>query len=344
MQVLVLVVWFYCWVYGGRNAWRKKKKCGRPQPINQAKRQVNDRVLNFHFDKKTPERLDKFLVELLQEFSRSRIQGLIADGFMDVNGQAAKKAGQTLESGFNVTVRIPPPAPTDLIAENIPLNILFENDDLLVIDKPAGMVVHPAVGHASGTLVNAVLGYDPEIEGIGGEERPGVVHRLDKETSGLILLAKNERAHRWLQDQFRLRKVEKTYLALVDGKPPTPTGRVEAHIGRDPSHRKKMAIVPESRGREAISEYKTIESFDKHTVLEFHPLTGRTHQIRLHCAFLGCPIVGDEVYGRKKPSVEIDRHFLHAYRLKIILLGEKEPKAFEAPLPKELIEVLETLR
>ena len=305
---------------------------------------MNDRVLNFHFDKKTPERLDKFLVELLQEFSRSRIQGLIADGFVDVNGHAAKKAGQTLESGFNVTVRIPPPAPTDLIAEDIPLDIVFENDDLIVVNKPAGMVVHPAAGHPSGTLVNAMLGYDPDIEGIGGEERPGVVHRLDKETSGLILLAKNERAHRWLQDQFRLRKVEKTYLALVDGKPPTPSGRVETYIGRDPSHRKRMAIVPESRGREAISEYKRAESFANHTLLEFHPLTGRTHQIRLHCAFLGCPIVGDEVYGRKKPTVEINRHFLHAYRLKIILPGEEEQRTFEAPLPEELQSVLMTLR
>jgi 23S rRNA pseudouridine1911/1915/1917 synthase len=305
---------------------------------------VSDRILNFRFQNETPERLDKFLVEQLQEFSRSRIQGLIADGFVDVNGRLAKKAGQPLESGFDVTVRIPPPLPTELIAEDIPLDILFENDDLLVINKPAGMVVHPAAGHASGTLVNAVLGYDPEIEGIGGEERPGVVHRLDKETSGLILLAKNERAHRWLQDQFRFRKVEKTYLALVDGKPPTPSGRVEAYIGRDPSHRKKMAIVPESRGREAISEYKTLESFKEHTLLEFHPLTGRTHQIRLHCAFLGCPIVGDEVYGRKKPTVEIGRHFLHAHKLKIVLPGEKQPRFFEAPLPEELEQVLVSLR
>jgi 23S rRNA pseudouridine1911/1915/1917 synthase len=284
------------------------------------------------------------LVGLLQEFSRSRIQGLIADGFVAVNGHAAKKAGQTLESGSNVTVRIPPPAPTGLIAENIPLDIVFENEDLIVVNKAAGMVVHPAAGHFSGTLVNAVLGYEPDIEGIGGEERPGVVHRLDKETSGLILLAKNERAHRWLQDQFRLRKVDKTYLALVDGKPPTPSGRVEAYIGRDPSHRKQMAIVSESRGREAISEYKTVESFAKHTLLEFHPLTGRTHQIRLHCAFLGCPIVGDEIYGRKKPTVEINRHFLHAYRLKIVLPNEKEPRVFEAPLPGELQSVLSALR
>ena len=305
---------------------------------------MNERLLSFHFDKETPERLDKFLVGQLQEFSRSRIQGLIEDGLVEVNQRAAKKAGQMLEGGSQVMVRIPPPAPTNLIAEEIPLDIVFEDEDVIVVNKPAGMVVHPAAGHASGTLVNAMLGYDPDIEGIGGEERPGVVHRLDKETSGLILLAKNERAHRWLQDQFRLRKVEKTYLALVDGKPPTLSGRVEAHIGRDPSHRKRMAIVPESRGREAVSEYKTLETFRDHTLLQFHPLTGRTHQIRLHCAFLGCPIVGDEVYGRKKPSVEINRHFLHAYRLRIVLPGETEPRLFEAPLPEELERVLNFLR
>lgn len=305
---------------------------------------MNERILNFRFDQQTPERLDKFLVGQLQEFSRARIQGLIADGFVEVNGHPAKKAGQTLEPGHRVTVRVPPPAPTELLAEDIPLDFVFENESLVVVNKPAGMVVHPAAGHPSGTLVNAMLGYDPDIEGIGGEERPGVVHRLDKATSGLIVLAKNERAHRWLQDQFRLRKVDKTYLALVDGRPPTPSGRVEAHIGRDPSHRKRMAIVPESRGREAISEYRTLETFRHHTLLEFHPLTGRTHQVRLHCAFLGCPIVGDAVYGRKKPSVDIDRHFLHAYRLKIILPEEKQPRTFEASLPEELERVLNSLR
>jgi 23S rRNA pseudouridine1911/1915/1917 synthase len=206
------------------------------------------------------------------------------------------------------------------------------------------MVVHPAAGHYSGTLVNAVLGYDPDMEGIGGEERPGLVHRLDKETSGLIILAKNERAHNWLQDQFRLRQVEKTYLALVDGKPPTPAGRVEASIGRDPSHRKKMAILPPGKGREAVSEYKTLESFKNHTLLEFHPHTGRTHQIRLHCQFLGCPIVGDSVYGKRSVTLTTDRHFLHAFRLKIILPGEKSPRTFEADLPDELKLVLDEVR
>lgn len=312
--------------------------------ISPVKRQVSERVLHIRFEHQTSERLDKFLVEVLPEFSRSRIQGLIADGFVDVNGRAARKAGQPLEAGAALIVRIPPPLPTDLIAEQIPLDVVFENGDLLVVNKPAGMVVHPAAGHASGTLVNAVLGYDPGIEGIGGEERPGVVHRLDKDTSGLILLAKNERAHRWLQDQFRLRKVEKTYLALVDGKPPTPSGRVEAHIGRDPKNRKRMAVVPQAKGREAISEYKTVEVFKNHTLLEFHPHTGRTHQIRLHCAFLKCPIVGDEIYGRKKPTIQIGRHFLHAFKLTIILPGETVSRTFEALLPNELVVVLDELR
>ncbi len=283
----------------------------------------------FEFQKKQEERLDHFLVESLPEFSRSRLQALVKDGFVTVDGIPAKKSGQKLEQGSQVEVRVPPSSPSSLVGENIPLDIIFENDDLLMVNKPAGMVVHPAAGHGTGTLVHAVLGYSPEIEGIGGEERPGVVHRLDKETSGLIVLAKNDRAHRWLGDQFRLRKVEKTYLALVDGAPPTPSGRVEASIGRDPSHRKKMAIMPPGKGREAVSEYLTLESFEKHTLLEFHPHTGRTHQIRLHCMFLGCPIVGDKIYGHRKQSVELDRHFLHAVRLKIVLPGEKEAQTLK---------------
>jgi 23S rRNA pseudouridine1911/1915/1917 synthase len=305
---------------------------------------VSDRVENFRYDGQAPERLDKFLVAQLPEFSRARLQGLIADGFVLVNGVPAKKSGQMIEADMEIELRVPPPVPTGLIAEDIPLEIVFENDDLLVVNKPAGMVVHPAAGHSSGTLVNAVLGYDPEFGEISGEERPGVVHRLDKETSGLILMAKNDAAHRWLQDQFRLRKVEKIYLALVDGHPPTPSGRVEAPIGRDQSHRKKMAIQSPGKGREAVSEYKTLESFKSHALLEFHPLTGRTHQIRLHCAFLDCPIVGDKIYGRRSQAIELDRHFLHAARLKIVLPGETKPRQFEAPLPDDLVKVLDELR
>ncbi len=305
---------------------------------------MSDRVEILQNETTTPVRLDKFLVARLPEFSRARLQGLIADGFVAVDGRPAKKAGQTLEGGETITVRIPPPQPGDLAAENIPLDVIYENDDLLVINKPAGMVVHPAAGHASGTLVNAVLGYEPDIEGIGGEERPGLVHRLDKDTSGLIVVAKNDRAHHWLQDQFRLRLVEKVYLALVDGAPPTPTGRIEASIGRDPRDRKKMAVVPPARGREAISEYITLEHFRAHTLLEVRIHTGRTHQIRLHLAYLNAPVTGDSIYGHRHPTLAIERHFLHAHRLVITLPGERSPRRFEAPLPPDLLAVLGQLR
>jgi 23S rRNA pseudouridine1911/1915/1917 synthase len=305
---------------------------------------MTDRIEHFRYDGSEPERLDRFLVACLPEFSRARLQGLIADGFVWVDGSPAKKSGQSIEAGTQVEVRIPPPQPSGLVAEDIPLDVVFENDDLLIVNKPAGMVVHPAVGHERGTLVNAVLGHDPGIEGIGGEERPGIVHRLDKDTSGLIVVAKNDAAMRWLQEQFRQRTVQKTYLALVDGAPPTPTGRVEAPIGRDPKDRKKMAVTTPAKGREAVSEYKIVETFRKHTLLEVHPLTGRTHQIRLHCAFLGCPIAGDSQYGHRKLSLEISRHFLHAFQLKISLPGEQEARIFEAPLPAELEDVLTLLR
>jgi 23S rRNA pseudouridine1911/1915/1917 synthase len=231
-----------------------------------------------------------------------------------------------------------------LVSEDIPLDIIFENKDLVIVNKSAGMVVHPSPGHNNGTLVHAVLGYIPDLEGIGGEERPGIVHRLDKDTSGLIMVAKNERSIQWLQEQFKSRKVEKTYLALVDGKPPTPSGRVEAPIGRNTTHRKLMAVVPLHKGREAISEYRTLEKFSAHTLLEVHLLTGRTHQIRVHLAFLGCPVVADKVYGKHKMTVKLERHFLHAHKLKITLPGEKDPRVFEAPLPQELEFVLEYLR
>jgi 23S rRNA pseudouridine1911/1915/1917 synthase len=214
----------------------------------------------------------------------------------------------------------------------------------MVVDKPAGMVVHPSAGHESGTLVHAALAHAPDIRGVGGELRPGVVHRLDKETSGLIILAKNDQAHRWLQDQFRQRKVIKVYLALVDGRPPTPKGRIEAPIGRSTADRSLMSVVPAHQGREAISEYLTLEVFARHTLLEIHPLTGRTHQIRLHLKFLDCPVAGDRVYGRKKSTIPVARHFLHAQRLTILLPGESQPRTFTAPLPPELELVLQQLR
>jgi 23S rRNA pseudouridine1911/1915/1917 synthase len=305
---------------------------------------VSDRLVVFQFEEGQAQRLDKFLVTCLPEFSRSRLQTMINNGQVSVDGVPARKSGQMLEGTERIQVRIPPPKPSELIPEDIPLDVIFENEDVLVVNKPAGMVVHPAAGHSSGTLVHAALAHAPEMEGIGGEQRPGVVHRLDKNTSGLILLAKNDFTHRWLQDQFRLRKVEKTYLALVDGQPPTPQGRIEAAIGRDTQQRKQMAITAPSKGRDAISEYQTLETFPNHTLLEFHPLTGRTHQIRLHAAFLGCPVVGDTLYGKRHPSLPIKRHFLHAKKLTIRLPREDEARTFNAPLPEDLLQVLENLR
>ena len=305
---------------------------------------MNDQSISFIFEEDHPQRLDKFLVARIPHLSRSRLQALIEAGNVTGQGEIPHKAGYALTQGARVDVVIPPPEPSGLVPEAIPLDIVFENDDVLVINKPAGMVVHPSAGHSSGTLVHAVLSHAPEIEGVGGEKRPGIVHRLDKDTSGLIILAKNDRAQHWLSDQFQDRQVGKTYLALVDGAPPTPKGRVEAPIGRDPSHRQRMAITPPHKGRQAISEYFTRESFDKHTLLEVHILTGRTHQIRLHMAFIKCPVVGDTIYGRRQASLSLSRQFLHAQQLSIIIPGEYSPRTFEAPLPEELDKILQSLR
>lgn len=305
---------------------------------------MTDQQRTFTFASEQPERLDKFLVACLPEFSRSRLQAWIKDGRVTVDGVPAQKTGQQLEGGAEIHIEIPPARPSHIEPEAIPLNVIYEDENLLVVDKPAGMVVHPSAGHHTGTLVHAALAYAPDIEGVGGVQRPGVVHRLDKETSGLILLAKNDRAHRWLQNQFRNREVQKTYLALVDGSPPTPQGRVEVAVGRGTRDPKSMAPVPPGRGRAAASEYFTRETFAEHTLLEVHPVTGRTHQIRVHLAFIGCPVAGDTTYGRRHPSIPLGRHFLHASRLSIRLPGKKVAATFEAPLPGELRKVLDRLR
>jgi 23S rRNA pseudouridine1911/1915/1917 synthase len=305
------------------------------------------------------ERLDLFLGRNLAEHSRAFLQKIIQEGFVRVNGSPSLKPGLRLKKGDAVAARIPPPSPSAVEPEAIPLRVIFENEDVLVIDKPAGMVVHPAAGHRRGTLVGAVLAHAPEVGGVGEIERPGIVHRLDKDTSGLILVAKNAAAQRYLQDAFAGRLAEKTYLALVVGQPPTPDGRIETCIGRDPSHRQRMAVVPPSRGRAAVTLFQTRERFAGCTLLEAHPLTGRTHQIRVHLAYIGCPVVGDSVYGKHRPSSasrhsppqeeeklegEAKRQMLHAWRLKITLPGEDAPREFEAPLPEDFQALLDGLR
>lgn len=304
---------------------------------------MTERIITLEFDGQDAMRLDHFLTEELPDFSRSRLQSFIKEGRVHVDGDPAKKMGQALNPGQMITLAVPEERPSGLVPENIPLDILYEDEQSIVINKPAGMVVHPAAGHESGTLVHAVLAHCDDLKGFGGEIRPGVVHRLDRDTSGIIVMAKNEKAHVFLQEQFKDRSIDKRYLALVDGAPPTPSGRVEAPIGRDPIRRQQMAILTPDKGRAAVTEYRTLKNYPKHTLIEAHPLTGRTHQIRVHMAFLKCPIVGDVLYGRRKQSIPLDRHFLHAFRLTILLPGHKEPMTFEAPLPEELQTVLDNL-
>lgn len=298
----------------------------------------------FQYKEQEPQRLDKFLVNCLPEYSRSRLQSLIREGFVLVNGAPAHKSGQIIEIGDILDVVLPEPEPSELLPERIPLEIVYEDDHVIIVNKPAGMVVHPSAGHSTGTLVHAALAHAPEMAGVGGVKRPGVVHRLDKNTSGLILMAKDDITHRWLQDQFRKRKVEKVYIALVDGKPPTTVGRIEASIGRSTKQRSFMTVVPSGKGREAISEYRTLETYPLHTLLEIRPITGRTHQIRLHMQFLGCPVAGDQVYGRRQSSIPLNRHFLHAARIRIQLSQADHLRTFEAEIPDELQCVLEGLR
>ncbi|MDH7490272.1 MAG: RluA family pseudouridine synthase [Anaerolineae bacterium] len=287
-------------------------------------------------------RVDKYVAEAVPDLSRAAVQRLIDEGRILVNG-AVVKASYRLEPGDAISVEIPPPVDVSIAPEPIPLDIVYEDADILVVNKPAGMVVHPAFGHASGTLVNAVLAHCPDLAGVGGELRPGIVHRLDKDTSGLIVVAKGDVALRDLQAQFKGREVQKVYLALVEGHVSPPTGLIDAPIGRDPRARKKMAVVPRG-GREAQTEYRALEFYDEHTLVEAHPLTGRTHQIRIHMAFIGHPIVGDPVYGFRKQRAKAPRLFLHAARLAFRLPSTGEWREFQTPLPDDLAAVLARLR
>jgi 23S rRNA pseudouridine1911/1915/1917 synthase len=290
-------------------------------------------------------RLDRFVAARLADLSRTTVQRLIDDGFITLNGSICK-ASDKIEQGGVIVVRIPPPTPTELIAEDIPLAIVYEDNDLVVIDKPAGLVVHPAAGHDSGTLVNAVLSHVPDLGspggGIGGEVRPGIVHRLDKDTSGLIVVAKNDRALQFLQAQFKSRTIKKMYLALVDGIVSPREGIIDAPIGRSTHDRKKMTVSHE--GRSARTRYRVTRVYRNPdlSLVEAYPETGRTHQIRVHFAWLKHPLVGDGVYGRQTPSVPLERHFLHAASLTLLLLNG-EMRTFTAPLPPDLQRVLNQL-
>ena len=281
-------------------------------------------------------RLDKFVGEKCPELSRTHAQKLVAGGFITVNGRPAKSSLK-LNAGDRVAITIPPEPPSRLTPEDIPLDIVYEDGDLLLVDKPAGLAVHPAPGHPGHTLANAVLSYLPGlVENLDESGRPGIVHRLDKDTSGLLLVAKNRVTQANLSEQFKSRSVAKSYLVLVRGKLTPESGIIEAAIGRDPRNRQRMAVV--SRGREARTEYRVVRYVGDCSLLEIKPATGRTHQIRVHLAAIGFPVVGDVTYGVKSPH--LSRQFLHASKLGFRLPSTGRYVEFESPLPPDLAQAL----
>lgn len=291
-------------------------------------------------------RLDRALALAHPDLSRMAWQRLLKEKQVKVDGKLAK-ASMKLVGGEVVKAKLPEVVEIELVAEDIPLDIIYEDADCIVINKPAGMVVHPAVGHESGTLVNAVMHHCPDLAGIGGELRPGIVHRLDKDTSGLIVVAKNDAALRHLQAQFKERTVHKLYIALCDGDVSPEKALVDAPIGRDPKARKRMAVIgPRSsaQSREAQTQYEVVQRFESHTLVHCQLHTGRTHQIRVHMAYVGYPLVGDTIYGRRKQELLTWRHFLHAAELGIKLPSTNEETVFKAELPKGLSKVLEKLK
>jgi 23S rRNA pseudouridine1911/1915/1917 synthase len=290
-------------------------------------------------------RADRFVADA-SGLSRAYVQRLIAEGRLTLAG-APVKANRLLEAGMVLELEVPPVQKLEVAAEDIPLQVIYEDADLVVIDKPAGLVVHPAPGHDRGTLVNALLGHfgEGDLGGIGGVARPGIVHRLDRDTSGLIMVAKHDAAQSHLMAQLKARRVKKTYLALVQGQPGAAAGRIEAPVGRDPKQRMRMAVVPD--GRAAITGYRVRERFGRWSLLELDLVTGRTHQIRVHLASIGHPVAGDPVYatGRARQGPDgLERLFLHAWRLELAAPAGDRLIRVVAPLPGELESVLERLR
>ena len=287
-------------------------------------------------------RLDQVVHERLPRFSRSRIQQWIRDGRILVNG-ARERPSRLLRAGEPIDVTPAEPPPLHASPERIPLTVLYEDADLVAIDKPAGMVVHAGAGIHSGTLVNALLDRFGALSGVGGELRPGIVHRLDRYTSGVLLVAKNDAAHQNLAEQFSSRKVEKTYLALVHGRVKLETGRIDRPIARDPVHRTRMTVRL-GQGRAAWSEYRVLQWFERFTLLEVRIGTGRTHQIRVHLSALGHPVAGDALYGapaKVEGQPPLGRYFLHAHRIRFHLPSTGAEMAVVSPLPKELEKWLE---
>jgi len=285
-------------------------------------------------------RIDRYLARELRQFSRTRLQQLIRDGFVRLNGKTGRPS-DCVRTGDRVALREPPPEKIENQPEAIPLDILFEDEDLLVLNKPAGLVVHPGAGHREHTLVNALLSHCPNLSGIGGQERPGIVHRLDKDTSGCLVVAKNDEAHRGLSSQFAARTVEKVYLALVSGKLRKSAGTIEEKIARHPVHRQRMAAIS-SRGRAAKTEYRVVASGKDASLIECQLHSGRTHQIRVHLRHLGHPVLGDKLYAPKLAK-NFPRQMLHAWKLGFEHPRTRAWKKFEAPLSDDFARALQSV-
>lgn len=288
-------------------------------------------------------RLDRFLSSIAElNLSRSQVQKLIEDEQVAVNKKSAKPSYK-IKLDDRVKVVIPPPRELEVQPENIPLDIVYEDDDLIVVNKPKGMVVHPAPGNYSGTLVNALLYHCKSLASLGAPLRPGIVHRLDKDTSGLLVVAKNDFAYQALARQVKDRTMERTYVALVQGVIKNNEGVIEARMGRHPIHRKKMAVIENQKSREAITYYRVLERFDKYTLVEVKIKTGRTHQIRVHLSHIGHPVVGDKTYGRKKEEFAVSGQLLHAKKMGFIHPRTGEQVSFEREVPAEMREILSSL-
>lgn len=292
------------------------------------------------------DRIDRYLAQHLLDLSRSRLQQLIEQGNVQVNGKVCTSKKTPVRTGDRIQIEIPPAQPLELRSEEIPLDILYEDDSLLIINKPAGLVVHPAPGHAEGTLVNALLAHCPNLPGIGGVQRPGIVHRLDKDTTGAIAIAKTDQAQQHLQAQLKAKTARREYLGIVYGAPRTDSGTVDQPIGRHPVDRKKMAVVPiEKGGRSAVTHWRVKERLGNYTLMHFQLETGRTHQIRVHCAHIGHPIVGDPVYSSgRSVGVNLSGQALHAWRLRLQHPVTQEWIEVTASPPPEFITLLEVLR
>lgn len=287
-------------------------------------------------------RIDAYLC-VRTEFSRSRISALMLEGAVSVDGKAQAKPAFKVAQGQRIALSVPETRPVDIVPQDIPLDILYQDADVVIVNKPCGMVVHPAAGNEDGTLVNALLYHVRDLSGIGGEMRPGIVHRLDKDTSGLILIAKNDRAHAALSEQFKARSMEKHYRAVAWGHFGEETGLIDAPIARHPVDRKKMAVVPD--GKPSQTEWKAMERLRSATLLDVHLLTGRTHQIRVHMHAIGHPLLGDRIYAPSlKTSVHIPRLMLHAYSLAFTHPTTGERMTLCAPLPEKFETTLEKLR